>query len=307
MIIKSQLGNNPILMILEGVMLGVRSVFTSAVQLIPMGVKTIQRDLIITKLLNIPPWIFIFCIHTTISLTMLVSLLSSPIYIVISKVNFLDNKFLMQGYRNVAYFFSLWVVGAEVICFGTYTAIDLIRIYGKQSLKAQKIKNTLKNVASHMLFSLVFPLSVVVMILFWGFYFWNRELIYPKIMDDVFPTFLNHMMHTFPVLVSMLYMFTDIITEPPKLKTFTSLTVFMVVYSLVFFAVRKFKGEWVYPVFDSLSTFHTTWVLTCTFIGPFICFFLGYYVHERIKDIRSYFGRKLNQIKEARMVKLKES
>ncbi|XP_014285540.1 androgen-dependent TFPI-regulating protein [Halyomorpha halys] len=287
-------------------MLGVKSILFRVVQLSSMGLKT-QRGFLISKLLNTPPWILLCCIHTVVSLTMLISLISSPIFILTSNVDFLSDKFLMKGYGNMMYFFSLWAVGIDVICFGIYSALDVIRIYGKQSQKAMKMMSTLKNVACYILFSLVFPLSVVIMILFWGFYFWNRELIYPSVLDEVFPSFLNHMMHTFPVLVAMLYMFMDIKIEPPKWKTFIVLTVYMIVYTFVFFAVRTLKGEWVYPVFDYLTTFQTTWVLTATFIGPFVSFFLGYFVHERIKDIRSYFGRKLENVKQAHIVKTKES
>ena len=50
---------------------------------------------------------------------------------------------------------------AEFVCFGLYSVIDVLGIYGQKTTKVRNIRKTLYNVANHMLFSLVFPLSIV--------------------------------------------------------------------------------------------------------------------------------------------------
>ena len=44
--------------------------------------------------------------------------------------------------------------------------------------------------------SAAFPIGMFVGIVFWTLFFINRELIFPKILDDYFPAILNHCMHT---------------------------------------------------------------------------------------------------------------
>lgn len=44
--------------------------------------------------------------------------------------------------------------------------------------------------------SLAFPLGVFVAASFWGIYMMDRELIFPKALDKIFPSWLNHLLHT---------------------------------------------------------------------------------------------------------------
>ncbi|CAH1408007.1 unnamed protein product [Nezara viridula] len=252
---------------------------------------------LIPRLLSIQPETLSCCLHTIVSLCFLACYMSMAFIILIADIKYVNNRFLANGFASMGYLFSIWVLASETIFFGMYSAIDLLQIYCKQSEKALKICQTLRNVASHMLFSVVFPLSLVVAILFWGFYFWDRELIYPAILDELLPPFINHMMHTYPVPLSILYMFTEIKKEPPKYKTLGLLTVFITIYSFLFLDARKKRGQWVYPALEALTPLQAIWVLTSSLIGSFVFFFLGYYIYSKIKDMRSYFHQKVKELK----------
>lgn len=52
--------------------------------------------------------------------------------------------------------------------------------------------------------SLTPPLSQFVVVLFWGIYFVDRELVYPLVLDQYIPVSLNHCWHTFPIVFSFL-------------------------------------------------------------------------------------------------------
>ncbi|KAI5712791.1 hypothetical protein M8J76_013103 [Diaphorina citri] len=55
--------------------------------------------------------------------------------------------------------------------------------------------------------SVVFPLSWSVCTLFWYVYYLDRELIYPKEVEDLFaPAWYNHSLHTMPVLIVLLHL-----------------------------------------------------------------------------------------------------
>ncbi|XP_014285539.1 androgen-induced gene 1 protein [Halyomorpha halys] len=256
-----------------------------------------MRKNIIPRLLNVHPEKLACCFHTIVSSCFLACYISMAVTVLIADNKYLTNRFLADGFASMGYLFSMWVLASETICFGMYTAIDILGLYYKQSEKAVKMSKTLRTVASHMLFSVVFPLSVVVLILFWGFYFYDRELIYPAILDELLPPFINHMMHTYPVPLSILYMFTDIKKEPPKYKTLGLLTVFMTIYSLLFIDARKKRGQWIYPALEALTPLGAIWVLTSSLIGSFVFFFLGYYLYGKIKDMRSYIKQKVKELK----------
>ncbi|KAM6184886.1 androgen-dependent TFPI-regulating protein [Rhynchocyon petersi] len=42
--------------------------------------------------------------------------------------------------------------------------------------------------------SMAFPMSMVVFLLFWAIFLYDRELVYPKTLDGLFPGWLNHAM-----------------------------------------------------------------------------------------------------------------
>ncbi|XP_066908230.1 androgen-dependent TFPI-regulating protein isoform X2 [Halyomorpha halys] len=210
------------------------------------------------------------------------------------------NKFIRNGKASMGYLISIWVTVVEGIFFCSYSVIDILEgyyLFYRKSERALLWRLFLRNIARYILFSVVFPLSVAVAILFWGLYFWDRELIYPKIMDDVFSPFVNHMMHTYPVPLSILYMFVEIREEPPKLKALAFLTVFMLAYSLVFFSQNYSHDEWIYPVFGALTPSQTNWIIILSEIIPYIFLFVGYYIHSKMKDVQSYFDTRVIELK----------
>ncbi|CAH1408005.1 unnamed protein product [Nezara viridula] len=187
-----------------------------------------------------------------------------------------------------------------MVYFCSYSVIDFLEIYylyHKKSAFALLLRQFLRVTVCNVLFSVVFPLSAVVAILFWGFYFWERELIYPKIMDNVLPPFINHMMHTYPVPLSIFYMFVEITEEPPKKRSFVLLTTLMSTYSFVFFYGNHNCDEWIYPVLDALTPSQATLVVIFTMTTPYVFLFVGYYIFSKIKDVRTYFNARLKKVK----------
>ncbi|XP_048655755.1 androgen-dependent TFPI-regulating protein isoform X3 [Marmota marmota marmota] len=66
--------------------------------------------------------------------------------------------------------------------------------------------------------TLAFPVSTFVFLVFWTIFLYDRELVYPKILDEIFPIWMNHAMHTFILPFSLL----EVILRPhhyPSKKT----------------------------------------------------------------------------------------
>ncbi|XP_046969681.1 androgen-induced gene 1 protein-like [Vanessa cardui] len=105
-----------------------------------------------------------------------------------------------------------------------------------------------------LLFSaLAFPLSMFVGITFWGIYAVDRELILPKMMDEFFPTWLNHVMHSNIVIFTIIELATSFRMYPRRKVGLSVLTTFMLCY-VVWIHVIYFKtGSWVYPILYVLN------------------------------------------------------
>ncbi|KAJ1201681.1 hypothetical protein NDU88_005487, partial [Pleurodeles waltl] len=79
----------------------------------------------------------------------------------------------------------------QTVFYGNALLADLLRPIGK--LRGVKFITSCRD----LLFSvLAFPVAMFVFTSFWGLYTYNRELVYPKGIDEFIPLWLNHAMHT---------------------------------------------------------------------------------------------------------------
>ncbi|XP_041922253.1 androgen-dependent TFPI-regulating protein [Alosa pseudoharengus] len=108
--------------------------------------------------------------------------------------------------------------------------------------------------ARDLLFSVyTFPVGMFVVVLFWSIFAYDRQLVYPASLDNFFPPWINHAMHTFvfPIL------FGEILLQPhayPKTKTgMTALGVVGLAYLSWVIWVYLSVGIWVYPLLSLLS------------------------------------------------------
>ncbi|XP_008060653.1 androgen-dependent TFPI-regulating protein [Carlito syrichta] len=101
--------------------------------------------------------------------------------------------------------------------------------------------------------TLAFPVSTFVFLAFWMLYLYNRDLIYPKALDDIFPAWLNHAMHTSILPFSLV----EVILRPhhyPSKKTgLTLLAASSLAYISRVLWIYSETGTWVYPMFAKLN------------------------------------------------------
>ncbi|KAL1262596.1 hypothetical protein QQF64_005335 [Cirrhinus molitorella] len=135
----------------------------------------------------------------------------------------------------------------QLVFFGLASANDLQSV-GKGS------KMSLFCLYKDLLFSvLAFPVGMFVVLLFWLIFAYDRQLVYPASMDSLFPSWMNHAMHTvvLPVLLG------EILVEPhiyPKTKYGLAAlgTVSLAYFGWVVW-VYLTVGIWVYPVLGLFS------------------------------------------------------
>ncbi|XP_044866886.1 androgen-induced gene 1 protein isoform X2 [Mauremys mutica] len=82
----------------------------------------------------------------------------------------------------------------QAVFFGTCVLTDLSSLLTKGS-DSQEQERQLKKLISlrdWMMAVLAFPVGVFVVTMFWSLYIYDREVVYPKLLDNFIPSWLNH-------------------------------------------------------------------------------------------------------------------
>lgn len=109
-----------------------------------------------------------------------------------------------------------------------------------------------RKIKDYIFSSLAFPIAFNVGISFWGLYAVDRELVFPKVLDAVFPSWLNHVVHTNVMVFMLLELFISFRQYPSRGKCLFGLITFMASYLAWLHVVKHYSGIWVYPVLDVL-------------------------------------------------------
>jgi len=80
-------------------------------------------------------------------------------------------------------FWNLWIQ------FIYFTISFLSNLLGSKASKLQSVRD-------YMFATLAFPIGQFVGIVFWVLFHLDRELVFPKLLDQFFPNYINHMMHS---------------------------------------------------------------------------------------------------------------
>ncbi|XP_059556523.1 androgen-induced gene 1 protein isoform X6 [Myotis daubentonii] len=116
------------------------------------------------------------------------------------------------------------------ICVLTDLSSLLTRGSGNQEQERQLKK--LISLRDWMLAVLAFPVGVFVVVVFWIIYAYDREMIYPKLLDNFIPGWLNHGMHTTVLPFILIEMRTSHHGYPSRSSGLTTICTFSLGYIL---------------------------------------------------------------------------
>jgi len=153
------------------------------------------------------------------------------------------------GFIQKTQFLSYW----SLIIQTFYYIICLVNDFIGTNEVAPKRVPGVRKLKDYLMATLAFPVALNVGITFWSLYAIDRELVFPRVLDAVFPSWLNHIMHTNIVVFIVLEMFTSFRLYPRRSKGITGLTVFMISYLIWIHIVKHYSGIWVYPVLEVLQ------------------------------------------------------
>ena len=118
-------------------------------------------------------------------------------------------------------------------------------------------------------------------LIFWTLWHIDRELVFPKAFDAIFPSYINHMMHTTVIPVQLLELILLYHMYPKKTSGIATTFSFCLLYLSWTLIVAHFGGIWVYPIFEVLDTVQRgIFMLFCSMFGGLL-----YLVGESLNNV----------------------
>lgn len=188
----------------------------------------------------------------------------------------------MRKIRNIGggalKYLTYWDMVLQFVFFSLAFIND---IYGTDTIIKRR-QSSLQKLRDFLFSTIVFAAGTFVSISFWSLYAVDRKLIFPVEYDSWFPNWLNHGIHTGPIVGVLIEMFTICHTIPSRNTGFCTVIAFAAVYlSWVCFIAYYWDGFWVYPILAYLTMIGRAAFLTGMAILLAMIFFVGECLHAK--------------------------
>ena len=131
--------------------------------------------------------------------------------------------------------------------------------------------------------SIGFPVCLIVSSFFWIIYAIDRELVYPKSLDDIIPYWTNHIFHTVILVKCLEFMLEDV--KYPSRKYGLTLGLLFLASYFIWISYLYFKtGFWPYGFMHTFSVYmFALFILATAFYYTFL-FCLGEFLNNFLHD-----------------------
>ncbi|GFO04374.1 Androgen-induced protein 1 [Plakobranchus ocellatus] len=121
--------------------------------------------------------------------------------------------------------------------------------------------------------STAFPVGMFVVFTFWALYALDRELVYPEVLDELIPSWLNHSLHTavFPFLIIDKILIHH--KYPSRLSGCVMTCSLALTYIFWTLFIAYYEGLWIYPVLEVLRSHERA-----IFLSVCCLFFIFFYI-----------------------------
>ncbi|VVC45200.1 Hypothetical protein CINCED_3A017152 [Cinara cedri] len=199
-----------------------------------------------------------------------------------------------MGYR----YLTNWNLFMQTIFFVGCLLHDIMKMLNGPNWL--KLGSKFQNLLSLHFSSVLLPTSIFVCVAFWLMYAYDREIVYPKIVDTYVPYWLNHGMHTVILPLILGELFTTRHKFPSILASLSLFMAFVICYGIVFLETYVEKGRWVYPLFGMHSVPVALGIMLALIVKQVIFLFVGiaiqniYWGKEETKRYRKPAVKKSN-------------
>lgn len=111
----------------------------------------------------------------------------------------------------------------------------------------------LKKTRDYIFGTLSFPLGLETTFMYWTMRTIDRELVYPKALDEFFPLWLDVALHTNVTVFVVIELFLTKHKYPDRTLALKGLTTFMIGYLMWLLVIKAQTGRWVYHLFEALE------------------------------------------------------
>lgn len=112
---------------------------------------------------------------------------------------------------------------------------------------------TLKRFRNTFFASLAWPLALETSFMYWTMRTIDRELVFPKSLDEFFPLWLDICLHSNVTVFVFLEMILNDIKYPQRKVAIRGLIVFLLGYLVWLYVIKNKTGKWVYGILGILS------------------------------------------------------
>ncbi|XP_054748959.1 androgen-induced gene 1 protein-like isoform X2 [Lytechinus pictus] len=184
------------------------------------------------------------------------------------RVNASDFRPKSYQYGGDTKFLTMWCWYFQIVYFFFCCVANVMEMMG---MKPQKM-HTMRD---WFLSSIAFPVGMMVVSMFWILWSIDRKLVFPKELDEFFPVWLNHVLHTnvLPILLVDMWLIRH--KPPSKLRGVTTLSLFSALYMAWIFWLGYGVNIWVYPILRVLSGIKFVFFIVLCTTAPLPVYFLG--------------------------------
>ena len=192
---------------------------------------------------------------------------------------------IIPGHRHYAFggewkFLTHWNIWLQLI----YFLVGLCNeIFGSNEKHANTNSvSSVQKLRDFIFSTLAFPLGIFITISFWSLYLTDRNLVFPPKLDQFYPLWANHMLHTTCAVSQLIEMIISFHSYPSRTKGMLTSMCFVFVYlGWVLFIAYK-SNVWVYPILQKLPTYgRTIFIGGCSLLFG-ILFFGGEILNGKI-------------------------
>jgi hypothetical protein len=154
-------------------------------------------------------------------------------------------------------YFTTWNFGVQIIYFCICISEDFLRLTNK----AAALQGSVRRTKDFIFTSLFFPGTLFVSSMFWGLYMIDRELVFPRAMDVIMPSWTNHSTHTIIIVALVVEMRITRHRYSKRSLGLATLALYLTVYDLLCLNAFLSEGTWIYPIYRVLDN----WALRMLF------------------------------------------
>ncbi|XP_050359073.1 androgen-dependent TFPI-regulating protein-like isoform X2 [Nymphalis io] len=216
----------------------------------------------------------------------LVLLWGFRIWFMISETD-MKEQILKDLKKLTPFFFTNWNFTFQTVFLGLSLVHDILEWLNKnENSLAEKIRYWRNIIFSGM----VVPFTLFVTTMFWSVYAIDRELVFPRIYDQVVPWWFNHCVHTNITIVVIIETLLQARRKPTNQRL--ELILYWAVafaYAIVYYTIYFTTGRWLYQVFGTMN-----WWQVCLYqLGIWLVSYIFYKVQFPIN--RLFHGSDYNE------------